>query len=127
MKRQKQAHWAPRVVVVSASIMVVACGGGGDAAAPASALAGMARSKAFHLIGGGYDGSVVSGTGGAPSSSGHPTPLARGYVTFGSVTDQLHPRPMPPVVRAAVEKHCMSPTVGPTSTMASSRTTRLGR
>lgn len=42
------------------------------------------NNKAFHLMGGGYDGSVVSGTDGAPSSAGFATPLARGYATFGS-------------------------------------------
>ncbi|MDM0109250.1 tannase/feruloyl esterase family alpha/beta hydrolase [Variovorax sp. J22R24] len=40
--------------------------------------------KAFQLMGGGYDGSVVTGTGGAPSTTGFQTPLSRGYVTFGS-------------------------------------------
>lgn len=41
--------------------------------------------KAVHFGGGGYNGSVVSGTGNVPSApDGTPTPLARGYATFGS-------------------------------------------
>ncbi len=40
--------------------------------------------KAFHLMGGGYDGILVDGTGSAPSSAGFATPLGRGYATFGS-------------------------------------------
>jgi len=41
--------------------------------------------KAMHFGGGGFNGSVVAATGGAPSAPpGTPTPLARGYVTFGS-------------------------------------------
>jgi feruloyl esterase len=42
------------------------------------------NNKAFQLMGGGYDGSVVTGTGGAPGSAGLATPLAKGYATFGS-------------------------------------------
>jgi feruloyl esterase len=40
--------------------------------------------KAFHLMGGGYDGSVVSASSGVPGAGGLATPLARGYATFGS-------------------------------------------
>jgi hypothetical protein len=41
--------------------------------------------KAMHFGGGGFNGSVVAATGGAPSAPpGAPTPLARGYTTFGS-------------------------------------------
>lgn len=39
--------------------------------------------KAFHLGGGGYDGSVVTGEGDIPGGAGFATPLARGYATFG--------------------------------------------
>jgi feruloyl esterase len=42
------------------------------------------NNKAFQLMGGGYDGSVITGTGGVPGSGGIGTPLARGYATFGS-------------------------------------------
>ena len=45
--------------------------------------------KAFQHTGGGYDGSLVNGTGGAPSTGGLATPLAKGYTTFGS--DSGHP------------------------------------
>jgi feruloyl esterase len=40
--------------------------------------------KAMQLMGGGYDGTVVTGTGNVPGAAGLPTPLARGYATFGS-------------------------------------------
>lgn len=40
--------------------------------------------KAFQHGGGGYDGSVVTGTGPSPGASDVATPLARGYATFGS-------------------------------------------
>ncbi|MBL0420088.1 tannase/feruloyl esterase family alpha/beta hydrolase [Ramlibacter sp. AW1] len=41
--------------------------------------------KAVHFGGGGYNGTVVSGTGAVPSApTGDPVPLARGYATFGS-------------------------------------------
>jgi pimeloyl-ACP methyl ester carboxylesterase len=40
--------------------------------------------KAFQLMGGGYDGVLVDGTGSAPSSAGFATPLAKGYTSFGS-------------------------------------------
>ena len=41
--------------------------------------------KAMHFGGGGYDGSVPDTTANAPSTpAGTPTPLARGYATFGS-------------------------------------------
>jgi len=40
--------------------------------------------KAMHLMGGGYDGSVVAGGGNVLASTGLPTPLARGYAAFGS-------------------------------------------
>ncbi len=41
--------------------------------------------KAMQFGGGGYNGSVVAATGGAPSAlPGDPVPLARGYATFGS-------------------------------------------
>ena len=43
------------------------------------------NAKAFQLGGGGFDGSLVTGTGGVPGSSAAiATPLARGYATFGS-------------------------------------------
>lgn len=43
------------------------------------------NAKAVHFGGGGYNGSVVSGTGNAPSApQGAPTPLQKGYATFGS-------------------------------------------
>ncbi|NML47183.1 tannase/feruloyl esterase family alpha/beta hydrolase [Ramlibacter sp. G-1-2-2] len=40
--------------------------------------------KAMHLMGGGYDGSVVQGSGNVPGAAGLATPLARGYAAFGS-------------------------------------------
>ncbi|MFG5409228.1 tannase/feruloyl esterase family alpha/beta hydrolase [Piscinibacter sakaiensis] len=41
--------------------------------------------KALHFGGGGFDGSVVSGKGNVPHAwPGSPTPLQRGYATFGS-------------------------------------------
>lgn len=40
--------------------------------------------KTVHQMGGGYDGSVVTGTGNVPGGSGSQTPLGRGYVTYGS-------------------------------------------
>ena len=41
--------------------------------------------KAFHFGGGGFNGSVVTATGGVPSAPpGTPGPLARGYATMGS-------------------------------------------
>ncbi|GGI04106.1 hypothetical protein GCM10011354_07400 [Egicoccus halophilus] len=41
--------------------------------------------KAVHFGGGGYNGTVVTGTGSVPSApAGTPTPLQQGYATFGS-------------------------------------------
>ena len=41
--------------------------------------------RAMHFGGGGFNGTVVAATGGAPSAPpGTPVPLARGYATFGS-------------------------------------------
>jgi feruloyl esterase len=40
--------------------------------------------KAMHLMGGGYDGSVVTGSSSPPGTSGLPSPVARGYAAFGS-------------------------------------------
>lgn len=40
--------------------------------------------KAIHLMGGGYDGNVVNGSGNVPGAKGVATPLARGYAAFGS-------------------------------------------
>jgi feruloyl esterase len=40
--------------------------------------------KAYQLMGGGYDGVLVDGTGGAPSSAGFATPLGKGFASFGS-------------------------------------------
>jgi len=41
--------------------------------------------SAMHFGGGGYNGTVVSGTGAAPGAPpGTPVPLARGFATFGS-------------------------------------------
>lgn len=42
------------------------------------------NNKAMHLMGGGYDGSVVAGSGSVPGASGLATPVARGYAGFGS-------------------------------------------
>ena len=43
------------------------------------------NTKAFQLGGGGFDGTLVTGLGNVPGSSNAiPTPLARGYATFGS-------------------------------------------
>lgn len=42
------------------------------------------NSKAIQLMGGGYDGNVVAGSGNTPGSFGLPTPLTRGYAGFGS-------------------------------------------
>lgn len=42
------------------------------------------NTKAIQLMGGGFDGSVVTGAGNVPGASGFASPLARGYATFGS-------------------------------------------
>lgn len=42
------------------------------------------NNKALQMMGGGYDGSVVTGTGNVPGAGGQTSPLARGYATFGS-------------------------------------------
>lgn len=40
--------------------------------------------KAIHLMGGGYDGVLISGSGNVPSALGYPSPVARGFAGFGS-------------------------------------------
>lgn len=42
------------------------------------------NSKAMHLFGGGYDGSLVPASSNVPGAAGVPTPLARGYAGFAS-------------------------------------------
>jgi feruloyl esterase len=40
--------------------------------------------KAIQLMGGGYDGVLIAGSGNIPGATGYATPVARGYAGFGS-------------------------------------------
>ena len=76
------------------------------------------NNKAVMFGGGGYNGTIATGTGNVPAGpTDKPTPLGRGYATFGSDSGT---RPAPPAAATAAS----APTTRRCATSAATRSRR---